>query len=392
MSARTCLTPQSPLAFQLPFGLEFNLRDFHFVPALTFLRRRHHALSERGNLFLALHHPFFTTIQLSPIMTSRPRRSAAAKATETISVQSKLTDVDDRSDRSGMSSRRSGRGTSRFDDDFDSGNVNSRQPARGSSRRSGNSDDVRHGTRNRGGKKNYVVDSSPDDDDEDDEVDDMDIDADGDDDIDAEGEEDAEGEMDLDSPAPSRSTKPARSAVPKPAAKSDKAKTVISDDDDDELSEANSDIDQTMGMGNDTMADDQSDKGSITVLGDENDRPRDDDDDDDDDDDEEDDEDDEEEEEEDGDAEGETQMEDAEGDDQISSDGDDESRAMTPDLAKMTKRQRARFDDEPQEYMKLSDEVQAKKHFTAEELSMRRQEMARRRRNLSEKRNEEVKV
>lgn len=37
-------------------------------------------------------------------------------------------------------------------------------------------------------------------------------------------------------------------------------------------------------------------------------------------------------------------------------------------------------------------EVQAKKHFTAEELSMRRAEMARRRRNLSEKRNEEVKV
>jgi Ino eighty subunit 2 len=37
-------------------------------------------------------------------------------------------------------------------------------------------------------------------------------------------------------------------------------------------------------------------------------------------------------------------------------------------------------------------EVQVKKHFTAEELSMRRQEMARRRRNLSEKRNEEVKV
>lgn len=37
-------------------------------------------------------------------------------------------------------------------------------------------------------------------------------------------------------------------------------------------------------------------------------------------------------------------------------------------------------------------EVQAKKHFTAEELSMRRAEMARRRRNLSDKRNEEVKV
>ena len=37
-------------------------------------------------------------------------------------------------------------------------------------------------------------------------------------------------------------------------------------------------------------------------------------------------------------------------------------------------------------------EVQAKKVFTAEELSMRRAEMARRRRNLSEKRNEEVKA
>jgi D-ribose pyranose/furanose isomerase RbsD len=40
----------------------------------------------------------------------------------------------------------------------------------------------------------------------------------------------------------------------------------------------------------------------------------------------------------------------------------------------------------------LITEIQVKKVFTAEELSMRRQEMARRRRNLSEKRNEEVKV
>lgn len=37
-------------------------------------------------------------------------------------------------------------------------------------------------------------------------------------------------------------------------------------------------------------------------------------------------------------------------------------------------------------------EVQAKKTFTVEEKAMRRAEMARRRRNLSEKRNEEVKV
>lgn len=40
----------------------------------------------------------------------------------------------------------------------------------------------------------------------------------------------------------------------------------------------------------------------------------------------------------------------------------------------------------------IATEVQAKKVFTAEELSMRRAEMARRRRNLSEKRNEEVKA
>jgi Ino eighty subunit 2 len=86
------------------------------------------------------------------------------------------------------------------------------------------------------------------------------------------------------------------------------------------------------------------------------------------------------------------------------------SRADTPDLSRMTARQRAKHGGASQEYMKLSDgtskgmaspepasdklfaEVQVKKHFTAEELSMRRAEMARRRRNLSEKRNEEVKV
>ncbi|EFX06587.1 papa-1-like conserved region protein [Grosmannia clavigera kw1407] len=73
-------------------------------------------------------------------------------------------------------------------------------------------------------------------------------------------------------------------------------------------------------------------------------------------------------------------------------DGEGGSREGTPDLSKMTRRQRARFEETPQEYMKLSDEVQVKKHFTAEELSMRRAEMARRRRNLSEKRNEEVKA
>jgi hypothetical protein len=41
---------------------------------------------------------------------------------------------------------------------------------------------------------------------------------------------------------------------------------------------------------------------------------------------------------------------------------------------------------------KIHAEVQVKKHLTAEEHAMRRAEMARRRKNLSEKRNEEEKV
>ncbi|ROV87562.1 hypothetical protein VSDG_09767 [Cytospora chrysosperma] len=68
------------------------------------------------------------------------------------------------------------------------------------------------------------------------------------------------------------------------------------------------------------------------------------------------------------------------------------SRGGTPDFSRMTVRQRARFEEvEPSHYQALSNEVQAKKVFTAEEKAMRRAEMARRRRNLSEKRNEEVK-
>ena len=43
-------------------------------------------------------------------------------------------------------------------------------------------------------------------------------------------------------------------------------------------------------------------------------------------------------------------------------------------------------------YDLLLAEAQKKKHLTAEEHAMRRAEMARRRKNLSEKRNEEEKV
>jgi Ino eighty subunit 2 len=95
-------------------------------------------------------------------------------------------------------------------------------------------------------------------------------------------------------------------------------------------------------------------------------------------------------------------------------DSDDEtpmggSRASTPDLSKLTKRQRARLEEGGSGHLlALPDgmscstsrrllltvvaEVQVKKHLTAEEHAMRRAEMARRRKNLSEKRNEEEKV
>ena len=76
------------------------------------------------------------------------------------------------------------------------------------------------------------------------------------------------------------------------------------------------------------------------------------------------------------------------------SDEDEFSRSATPDLAKLTKRQRGHFVAEPEvgNLLALSNEAQKKKHLTAEEHAMRRAEMARRRKNLSEKRNEEEKV
>ncbi|KAL6717367.1 hypothetical protein ACLMJK_005282 [Lecanora helva] len=90
--------------------------------------------------------------------------------------------------------------------------------------------------------------------------------------------------------------------------------------------------------------------------------------------------------------------EDAEGDvDEEMGDEDDESRSpgsrdSTPDVSKMTKRQRSRLDQVMGgDFLQLPMEPQIKKHLTAEEHAMRRAEMARRRKNLSEKRNEDEK-
>ncbi|KAL8768148.1 MAG: hypothetical protein Q9209_005539 [Squamulea sp. 1 TL-2023] len=69
------------------------------------------------------------------------------------------------------------------------------------------------------------------------------------------------------------------------------------------------------------------------------------------------------------------------------------SRSSTPDMSKMTKRQRSRLDQVMgSDFLQLPMEPQIKKHLTAEEHAMRRSEMARRRKNLSEKRNEEEKL
>ncbi|KAH0600655.1 hypothetical protein MHUMG1_01653 [Metarhizium humberi] len=333
-------------------------------------------------------------------MVSRPRRSAATKANESISVHAKWADASERSERSTMTSRRSGRtsgaGASRdlpsSPDESVTVKTTSRS-TRGANRRSDRFDggEIVHGTRNRGGRKNYVIDSSPDEEEEDaegDDVEEADEDAEGDmevdaegDDIDAEGEEDAEGDIDMDAPVVSRTIRVSQPA-PRSAAKVAASKMAIGedeededDDDDDELSDPvdSDEGEQTMGFGDETMADEDAEGEEIEVAGEDEEEEE------------------EEEEEEDEVEEGD---EDAEGEEvgNAEAESDGGTREGTPDLTKMTKRQRARFEEEPQEYMKLSDEVQVKKHFTAEELSMRRQEMARRRRNLSEKRNEEVKM
>ncbi|OAQ71123.1 PAPA-1-like conserved region family protein [Pochonia chlamydosporia 170] len=339
-------------------------------------------------------------------MASRPRRSAAARANESISVHAKWADTSERSDRSTMASRRSGRasGASALRDLPSSPDESvtvktSSRATRGANRRSDRFDggEIVHGTRNRGGRKNYVIDSSPDDDEEEEEegeeedaegedIEDVDADAEGEemevdaegDDVDAEGEEDAEGDINMDLPTGPRAGHTIRVSQPAPrsAAKAAASKMAAEDeddeeddddDDDDELSDPmdSDEGDQTMAFGDETMADEDAEGEEIEVAGEDDEE--------------------EEEEEEEEDAEGE-EVGDAE------ADSDEGTREGTPDLTKMTKRQRARFEEEPQEYMKLSDEVQVKKHFTAEELSMRRQEMARRRRNLSEKRTEEVKM
>ncbi|KAK4172083.1 PAPA-1-like conserved region-domain-containing protein [Triangularia setosa] len=373
-------------------------------------------------------------------MSSRPRRSAAQRATV------KITDLADRDNKdnertmsSRSSNRRSGNGiasVSRGPGSSPTGPADAdqhihltvktsssklRQAIGGTNNSSSNSNNRRKpttsttptrpgssgGKRTRGGRAHYVVESSEDDngdedeeeddeeeeeepkqeievkgnsnrsglrndleddDDEEDEEEEEDEDEEMDDaddmDIDAEGEEDDDEDVDMSiapPPPPAiKVTKPPKGvAVPTSKAKTTpvKAKPAVhyaDDDDDEELSELESEPeDVTMGVDAEGEDEDVDAEGEEEIVVDD---------------------------------------EDAEGEEDEELDSELGSRGGTPDLSKLTARQRAKLGDASHEYLKLSDEVQAKKHFTAEELSMRRAEMARRRRNLSEKRNEEVKM
>ena len=203
---------------------------------------------------------------------------------------------------------------------------------------------VLSGKRNRAAKKNYVITSESDEEvgdddaegeDEDEMMDDLvEEDADGEPDeemldVDAEGEEDdlgdedADGEEDLDMPPAPKTVKVSKMGASKPNAQLKSS--------DDELSDLESYEDMNQSPQVDEYAEGEEDA--------------------------------------EGEDEDDTQMPAAlaQGEDEDDEDLDDDeelSRAETPDLSKMTKRQRARFEDEPQQYMKLSDGMHLPTHTT----------------------------
>ncbi|KAF3037754.1 hypothetical protein E8E11_004019 [Didymella keratinophila] len=216
------------------------------------------------------------------------------------------------------------------------------------------------GKRARNSRVVREIDSDEDEDEDEDEADevsamDVDDEEEEDDDVDAEGSEeddmDAEGDEDDEDPIVIPTSKPVPvAAKPKisvtKAQDTVEAKEMAMSDDDEELSDPDSDL-QDM-----------------------------------------------------EDAEGEDEDAEGEDDDELGGAGEDVdmdsdedmSRDQTPDISKLTRRQRAVLEQEEDgSLLALSNEAQKKKHLTAEEHAMRRAEMARRRKNLSEKRNEEEK-
>ncbi|PBP17371.1 PAPA-1-like conserved region family protein [Diplocarpon rosae] len=237
--------------------------------------------------------------------------------------------------------------------------------------------EIIEGKRARHVKKSYVLESDSEDE-EDEEMEDAadedaEVDEDEDEDMDAEddgmGDEDATGDLDMeDAPPPPPVVKVSKASgkakqvivVKPPPAKAKvipvEQKEMEDASDDEELSELDSELEDAIedeeGMQTGNEEDAEGDEEEIEVEGGEN--------------------------------------------DSLNSDAEtpaNGSRASTPDLNKLTKRQRARFEDSDGGHLlALPDEVQVKKHLTAEEHAMRRAEMARRRKNLSEKRNEEEKM
>ncbi|KKK15380.1 hypothetical protein P175DRAFT_0534001 [Aspergillus ochraceoroseus IBT 24754] len=200
-------------------------------------------------------------------------------------------------------------------------------------------------------KKKLVEVNTSDEDDledqEEDEIDDEDAPAEDDDDEDA----DADGDVDMDDappqpPVPKRYAKTAASGGSRPV-KSVEAKEMEldedEDDDEEELSEPDSDAEGE--------PDDQDEGVTSNALGGED-------------------------------------LDEEEEEDDEDLDSDDETPAAG-DLSRLTKRQRGSLGND---FLQLPMEPQVKKHLTAEERAMRRAEMARRRKNLSEKRNEEEKM
>lgn len=213
------------------------------------------------------------------------------------------------------------------------------------------------GRRSRGGRKNYVVESDSDEDDDEDldlndddeEDDDEDVDAEGEEDADGEvdemeldaegevdddpGEEDADGDIDMDAENSTITvSKPKGGSRARQATANAGQRALYEEDDDDELSEPGpSDVEDTITYG--AGAGDEDAEGEEDAEGDE-------------------------------DAEGE-EIEVAGEEDEEDGEGEEEEEELdsdgepingeAPDLSKMTRRQRARFEDQPQDYMKLSD-------------------------------------
>jgi len=236
--------------------------------------------------------------------------------------------------------------------------------------------EIIEGKRSRNVRKSYVVESS--DEEEDDEMEDVgDDDAEGetveedDEDMDAEddglGDEDADGDIDMDVPPPPPVIKISKAQAGKSkvtvkvptrgdTVTVERKEMAAGSDDDEELSELDSDVGEEVeeeeGMQTGNEEDAEGDEEEIEVV--------------------------------------EEDEDELDSDDETPGGG---SRASTPDLNKLTKRQRARLEEGGNgDLLALPDEVQVKKHLTAEEHAMRRAEMARRRKNLSEKRNEEEKM